>query len=314
MREHAGSVSADELAWRFLGGFFPERSSTDYSWRNWEEMQEQAQQEIAWAADFNALSVDTLYRVMLNATIKRESPEFEKLSSRVNTAVFDLWHNLPTILDFNSVGNTNMVVAGSNSAMTTLDPSAISRQILPPLEGDPDTALRLPLVPAHAIKGSKRWLSVLDPTAPMRLVELSLKVPGTAIIVRLSGPVQQELAAVLGLACYMFGSGMLDAKSITLVGVMAVLSRVRSLRAEFGERSIIDALGEVDRKIKENVTIALYGKPCRYPKANCRYLASDRQHCAIETSQVSATIDDLVRRNILRSRSAVEPIEYSVVI
>jgi len=144
--------------------------------------------------------------------------------------------------------------------------------------------------------------------------ELSLKVPGTAIIVRLGSPGKQELAAVLGLACYMFGSGMLDAKSITLVGVMAVLSRVRSLRAEFGERSIIDALGEVDRKTKENVTVALYGKPCRYPRANCRYLASDGRHCAIETSQVSATIDDLVHRNILRSRSAVEPIEYGLVI
>jgi len=181
MREHAGSVSADELAWRFLGGFFPERSSTDYSFRNYEEMQEHAQQEISWATDFNALSVDTLYRVMLNATIKRESPEFKRLSSRVNTAVFDLWHNLPTILDLNSASNTNMM-AGSNSAMTTLDPSATSRQILAPLEGDPDTALRLPLVPARASKGSQRWLSVLDPAEPRRLVaEWQNRYPSYAI-------------------------------------------------------------------------------------------------------------------------------------
>ena len=145
------------------------------------------------------------------------------------------------------------------------------------------------------------------------LAEFPLRVPGTAVVVRLSGSVQQEVAALLGVAGYLLGSGMLDAKSVTLVGVMALLTRLRKLRTDFGERSIVDVLGEVDRKTARNVASLLYGKPCRYPRSNCRYRAPNGEHCIIGLNQVEATLNDLVERNILRRLTAAEPTEFTVV-
>jgi hypothetical protein len=143
---------------------------------------------------------------------------------------------------------------------------------------------------------------------------LPLKMPGTSAVVRLGKSDRDELECLLGLALCVVNMGTIDVKSVTVARPVALSSRVGRLRKEYGERSIFDALGEVDRPTIRDVTLALYGKPCRYPKTDCRFRNHDGKECAILRDQVEKTIEDLAARRILRRRNAVEPYEYSAVI
>jgi hypothetical protein len=141
----------------------------------------------------------------------------------------------------------------------------------------------------------------------------AMRIPRTAFVVRLSGPVQDEIKEVLAVGAYILGTGKLDAQALTLVGVMALLTRLRKLDAGYGERSIVDALDEITEKSARQVTHQLFGKPCHYPQSNCRYRAPDGDHCDISLDQTQAILEDLVGRGILRRLTSAEPVEYAVV-
>jgi hypothetical protein len=132
-------------------------------------------------------------------------------------------------------------------------------------------------------------------------------VPGTSAVVRLGKPDRNELEVLLDLALYVVNMGTIDVKSVAVSALVSLSRRVGRLRKEYGERSIFDALGEVDRPTIRDVTIALYGKPCRYPKTDCRFRNRDGKECAILKDQAEKTIEDLAARRILRRRNAVEP-------
>lgn len=156
--------------------------------------------------------------------------------------------------------------------------------------------------------------SAHPPKIDTAINELPLKVPGTSIVVRLGKYEKDELGILLSLALYVAGTDSIDVKSVTVAGLVALSRRVGRLRKEYGERSIFDALGEVNRPTIRDVTLALYGKPCRYPKADCRFRNHDGEECTILKDQVEKTVEDLAARRILRRRNAVEPYEYSAVI
>jgi hypothetical protein len=143
--------------------------------------------------------------------------------------------------------------------------------------------------------------------------ELPLRIPGTALVVRLSAPAREEIKALLAVSFYAFGADRINVHSLTLVGAMALLARVQRLNADLGERAIVDALGEVSRKSAREVTLRLNGGTCRYPRSNCRYRAEDGKHCAISLEQVEGTLKDLVDRGLLRELTTVKPVEYTVV-
>lgn len=142
---------------------------------------------------------------------------------------------------------------------------------------------------------------------------LTMRIPRTAFVVRLSGPVQDEIKEILAVGAYILGAGKLDAQALTLVGVMALLTRLRKLNVDYGERSVVDALGEVTEKSARWVGLQLFGKPCRYPRSNCRYRGPDGDHCNISLDQTQATLEDLVGRGILRKLTSAEPAEYAVI-
>ena len=142
---------------------------------------------------------------------------------------------------------------------------------------------------------------------------LGMRIPRTAFVVRLSGPVQDELKQVLAVGAYILGTGKLDAQALTLVSVMALLTRLRKLNVDYGERSIVDALDEVTEKSARRVGLQLFGKPCRYPQSNCRYRGSDSDNCNISLDQVQGILEDLVERGVLRKLTSAEPAEYSVI-
>jgi hypothetical protein len=142
---------------------------------------------------------------------------------------------------------------------------------------------------------------------------LAMLVPRTSFHVRLSGPVQDEIKEILVVGAYILGAGKLDPQALTLVGIMALVTRLRKLNVDYGERSIVDTLGEVSEKSARQVMLKLYGKVCRYPLSKCRYRKPDDEHCAITLEQTQATLDDLVNRGILRRPKVTEPVEYAVV-
>ncbi len=142
---------------------------------------------------------------------------------------------------------------------------------------------------------------------------LGLRIPKTAFVVRLGGPVQDEIKEILAVGAYILGVGKLDAQALTLVGVMALLTRLRKLNTDYGERSIVDALSEVTEKSARRVNLQLFGKPCHHPKSNCRYRAPEGEHCNISLDQTQAVLGDLIGRGILRKLTSAEPVEYAVV-
>jgi hypothetical protein len=82
------------------------------------------------------------------------------------------------------------------------------------------------------------------PAPPRSAGELPLRIPGTSLVVRLTGPVEAELKALIAVGAYILGSGHLDPQAITLVAATALMARIRKLDADLGERSVVDALGE----------------------------------------------------------------------
>lgn len=142
--------------------------------------------------------------------------------------------------------------------------------------------------------------------------ELQLKVPGVALVVRLNAPTREELVALIALAYFVFGTGGIDVRSVALAGLTGLLARMRRLRAQYGERSIIEALADLHRPTAGQITLALFGRPCRFPDADCRFMEGSSLRCAISNEDVTKIATDLVTRGLLRRLNAVEPYEFGV--
>jgi hypothetical protein len=95
-RPYAGDtrITSDEAAWRLLSEYFPERSSVDHSWRNYDEMRDQAERELAWARNTDEPGETTLYRMMLRAVLRRESPDADSESRDLVSSVHKFWDSV----------------------------------------------------------------------------------------------------------------------------------------------------------------------------------------------------------------------------
>jgi hypothetical protein len=149
--------------------------------------------------------------------------------------------------------------------------------------------------------------------APTPTGELPLRIPGTSLVVRLTGPVEAELKALIAVGAYILGSGHPDPQAITLVAATALLTRIRKLDVDLGERSVVDALGEPGGKSGRGIMLKLYGRPCRHPRSNCRFRAGDQVHCAISLDTTKAILEGLTAQGVLRTLPYINPPEYTVV-
>jgi hypothetical protein len=154
-------------------------------------------------------------------------------------------------------------------------------------------------------------LIVSESPTDMSPNELPFKIPGTPLTVRMSQPTQEELTAILSIAVLVLGAHAPD--ELTLAGALAALGRVRLLRARYGERSMVEALSEAKPPTPENVVLVLYGKPCRYPDADCRFMAGSSV-CGLSREGAAKTLSFLVERKVLRRLNATEPFEYALVV
>lgn len=151
------------------------------------------------------------------------------------------------------------------------------------------------------------------PVPPTPAGELPLRIPGTSLVVRLTGPVEAELKALIAVGAYILGSGHPDPQGITLVAATALLTRIRKLDADLGERSVVDALGEPGGKSARGIMLKLYGRPCRHPRSDCRFRAGDQVHCAISLDTTKAILEGLTAQGVLRTLPYINPPEYTVV-
>lgn len=140
-------------------------------------------------------------------------------------------------------------------------------------------------------------------------VGLEMRVPGSAVHVRVGLPTVDELKVFAMLAAVILGADV-DPQALTAAGLVSLRQRLAKTDARFGERSVVDAVLELKRATAADITLALYGKPCRHPAAKCRYLRGDT--CGIGLQAAEALAEDLSARQILRRLTAASPAEYRV--
>ncbi|WP_406107544.1 hypothetical protein [Micromonospora globbae] len=163
---------------------------------------------------------------------------------------------------------------------------------------------------AHA----RGWI-VKEPSASVATsADLPFRIPGTAYTVRLSQPASEEIAALVATAFLLIGDGEVDTQTIAVGAIMALTARIKKLNVDEGERSVIDVLQRLRPPTAAAITLALHGRPCRYPESACRFREPDNGRCAITVTQASATAEALYARNILRHVNAAEPFEYAIVL
>jgi len=153
------------------------------------------------------------------------------------------------------------------------------------------------------------------PAAGNPPAELPMRLGRSAVVVRLTDPTKLEAAAtVVSWGFVLLGIGSSDIANITVSTLVSLLPRIRVLRAEYGERSVADAMGQVERRTADEIFIVLNGQPCRYPRARCRFLGPDGTSCAIKPRDVGETLRYMEQREIIRQRNGVEPFEYGIVL
>ena len=149
------------------------------------------------------------------------------------------------------------------------------------------------------------------PKAALTPGELPVRIPKTSIVVRLGRPETDELKAIIAVGSALLVSGSYDSKTISLGVVLMVLNRLRNARREYGEVCILDVIPGALSAMVDNFVKALYGLPCRYPRAGCRFMTEDKI-CAMDRQQAEQTVQGMVNRRTLNRKNEADPIEYGL--
>ena len=159
---NGGQVTDEELAWRLLAEYFPERSFAQHSWQNYDEMRDLAQRELAWARSANDTGDVTMYRMMLRAALSRESPGAQRKSRDLVTAIHEFW---------DSVANGSWIFAPCSRdhdkqlSLAEVGHRGVDWQVRGPLSATREQMRRIPLVPKSA-RTTSQWVNVLDLARP----------------------------------------------------------------------------------------------------------------------------------------------------
>lgn len=152
--------SGEELAWRFLQRFFPDRAHVEYSWHNWDEMFQRAQEELESADGLNAAGDDSLFLSLLSATSRRSSQEIHELSRAIDKKILQLGRRVANLHKGASVGRLD---DESRLNLNIQSELRNSRKVVRSREGGPRSRCR-PLVPSSGSR--KKWSGVLDNSLP----------------------------------------------------------------------------------------------------------------------------------------------------
>ena len=144
--------------------------------------------------------------------------------------------------------------------------------------------------------------------------ELPFKVPGLPLHVRLSAPTKDELNTFAGIAALVVGAASGNVIGLTVGAIVAAATRIQVLKAQYGEVCLVESVSESEPPTAREITLTLYGKRCRRPKAGCRFHQTETNTCGLAPDAVTATLADLQERKVVKALNAVEPIEYGIVV
>ncbi|MEV5826062.1 hypothetical protein AB0L25_10835 [Spirillospora sp. NPDC052242] len=155
-------LESNEMLWRLFQHSFPEARIKEYSWRNLEELKKRARLEISKIEGLEDVAPESLYALMLEATLGRSSPDAQHWRQVVDEGIHKVF-DMPN-LDAVPVAKASV---GAHVPIAVDGPSR-ERRIVGPLAGANPFAVRMPLVPAS--RGGK-WISVINTAAPPRPLE-----------------------------------------------------------------------------------------------------------------------------------------------
>jgi hypothetical protein len=157
-----GLVTSEEAGWRLLAEYFPERSLVEHSWQNHDEMRDLAQRELAWARSADDSGDITMYRMMLRAVMRRESPDADRESRDLADATRKFWDGVA-----NGSGISAFCSCDHDEQPPIIEVGhrIADRQFLGPLAGARALMPRIPLVP-KSTRTTGQWVNLLDPTQP----------------------------------------------------------------------------------------------------------------------------------------------------
>jgi hypothetical protein len=155
-------VTHEELAWRLLAEYFPERSFAELSWQNYDEMRALAQRELAWARSADDTGDVTMYRMMLRAVLRRESHEGQRRSRDLVKATHEFWDN---VVNGSWVFRPCSRDHDKQPPLAEVGHRGVDWQVRGPLSATQEQIPRIPLVP-KSTRTTSQWINVLDLAQP----------------------------------------------------------------------------------------------------------------------------------------------------
>lgn len=148
----------------------------------------------------------------------------------------------------------------------------------------------------------------------VRSDELAYMVPHVPLHVRLSAPSRDELQDFLSCGLALLGMVSVQPAALTAGILMSLLSRIRLLNAQNGERCIVEAVQESRRPSERNICEILRGNECRRPSVKCRCQDSKKNLCLMELKDARAALVILCEKKVIKLEKAYEPPEYQIVL
>jgi len=144
------------------------------------------------------------------------------------------------------------------------------------------------------------------------LTRLDLLIPGIPIHVALSAVTDRELGELIALPTAIGLAAHMNKEGITLSGLLALKHMVSRLHGEYGERSVVEVVAHLGKATVDDILTAMHGESCKHPGAECRYMQDG--HCQMSVEALESTLGELTARGVLRRRTTVEPIVWSLVL
>ena len=143
---------------------------------------------------------------------------------------------------------------------------------------------------------------------------LDLKVPGMPVHINLSRFIFDKLESFVAAYLIIDGATQDNYMKVTAAIVVGFMNKLTYLRKHYGELCAVESLAEVATKGTKDVCLNLFGKPCRYPKANCQFLEKEMGVCNFELKAIEQTLEALGKKSVVEKANNSEPIIWKITV
>jgi hypothetical protein len=153
----------------------------------------------------------------------------------------------------------------------------------------------------------------LEESSEDQLRELNLMIPGTSLHVALTSELKVKLKDLALIALILLGIGQGAWPAVAAGLLTNLIAKISTVRKQYGERCILESLGEINQRSREAICVNLYGHPCRYPRAGCQFMKPEGETCGFGLDGIQQTLHSLEAREIIRRENSVEPFIWKIV-